>query len=281
MSHKNTEKVDWKNIELADTWPDKLIFKRPGDLRLFIRKVRGKQIEKVVLPEQLPLNIKIPKYVSQEFHNLPNGNYSKRISRGYITGFDKSMFGEMTKARQKVAKDLSSCNRVLDIGCAGGHTANAVKAAGAKEVFGLDPSPYLLQHAATEYPDINFIQGLAEDTGFADQSIDGISACFVFHEIPPKYSSLALKEFHRILRPAGIVSIAEPSPEQLYWSYWKMFKAFGFKGVYFRFLAKKVFEPFVDAWHKQDYQQWAKQGGFELIEDKTNMPVKFLTLQKR
>ena len=59
-----------------------------------------------------------------------------------------------------------------------------------------------------------------------------------------------------------------------------MFKQFGLKGLYFRFLAKRVFEPFVAAWHKKDYAKWAKLHGFELIKDVTQMPVRYLVLRK-
>ncbi len=207
--------VEWNKIELPDAWPDQLSFNQFSDLGLFIRKVRGKQIEPVVLPESLPLNVELPKYLLQEFHNLPNGNYSKKISRGYVTGFDVSMLGKMKYARSKLADDLSFCSSVLDVGSAGGRMAAVLAATGIKDVWGLEASPYLLQHAMNDYPDIKFIQGLAEETGFSSERFDGISACFLFHEIPPKYAAQALSEFYRILKPGGIVSIAEPAPEQM------------------------------------------------------------------
>jgi len=280
MSSQDPKVIDWSTVELPETWADNIVFRKFSDLRLFIRKVRGKQIERVQLPEGLPLNVELPKYILQEFHNLPNGNYSKQISQGYITGFDISMLGKMKAVRQKVANDLKNCESVLDLGCAGGRMAATLKQNGKHDVWGLDPSPYLLKHAARDNPDINFIQGLAENTGFADARFDGISACFVFHEIPPRFAKKALKEAARILKPGGILSIAEPAPEQLYWSYWKMFKCFGFSGLYFRYLAKKVHEPFVDAWHKNDYGKLASAHGFELIEDDTQMPVRYLVLKK-
>lgn len=277
---RDPDYVDWRKIELPDTWPDQLSFNQFSDFSLFLRKVRGKQIEPVVLPESLPLNVELPKYLLQEFHNLPNGNYSKHISRGYIAGFDIMMLGRMGEIRSKLVNDLSSCSSVLDVGSAGGRMTAALVATGINDVWGLEPSPYLLQHAMNDYPQIRFIQGLAESTGFENERFDGVSACFLFHEIPPKFSAQALSEFHRILKPGGLVSIAEPAPEQMYSSYWEMFRRFGFIGLYFKMLAKRVHEPFVHAWHKQEYRQWASEHGFELVQDETRMPARYLVLKR-
>ncbi|WP_444994834.1 class I SAM-dependent methyltransferase [Aliikangiella sp. IMCC44359] len=273
--------IDWNNVDLPNAWPDKLQFKQLHDLKLFLRKVRGQQIEQVKLPPNLPLNVELPKYLLLEFHNMPNGNYSKRISRGYITGFDISMLGKMKGCRNRIADELKHCQSVLDIGCAGGHTAAIIQQNGCSDIWGLDPSPYLLQHAAKDYPNVNFVHGIAEKTGFSDERFEGISACFVFHEIPPKYSEHALKECHRILKPGGLLSIAEPAPDQLYQPYRKMLINHGLLGIYFRLIAQKLHEPFVDAWHQKNYRQWAEKHGFELLHDKTIMPVRHFLLRKK
>ncbi len=273
--------IDWKSAELPDTWADNLAFSRYQDLKLLFKKFRGKQIERVRLPEDIQSSLELPKYLLQEFHNLPNGNFSKNISKGYVTGFDISMLGTMKQARKNIAKDLSACHSVLDVGSGGGRSTASLIDSGLKDVWGLEPSPYLLRHASRNYPSIRFVQGLVENTPFRQQRFDGISASFVFHEIPPKYSNQALKECHRILKPNGKLSICEPAPEQFYQGYWPMFKQFGLKGLYFKFLAKRVYEPFVAAWHKKNYSEWAATHGFELIKDKTQMPVRYLLLQKK
>lgn len=272
--------IDWKSTELPDTWPDSLSFSRLCDLNLLIKKFRGKQIEKVKLPAEFQSKLDLPKYLLQEFHNLPNGNFSKHISKGYVTGFDISMLGTMKAARNRIATNLVGCQSVLDIGCGGGRSTCSLVDAGIKDVWGLEPSPYLLRHAATKYPSLRFVQGVAEKTPFNALRFDGISASFVFHEIPPKYSNKVLIECHRILKPKGLLSICEPAPEQFYLGYWLMLNQFGLTGLYFRFLAKRVFEPFVAAWHQKDYLKWASDHGFELINDISLMPVRHLVLRK-
>lgn len=273
---------NWQTLELLDTWADRLRISDFSDIRVIIQKARGKKIQGVELPEGFTSSIVLPKYLLQEFHNIPNGNYSKKVSRGYIKGFEHSMLGHLSILRRKIALDLGQCHSILDVGCGGGHSTNALYSPTVKkDIWGLDPSPYLLQHAAANYPNLKLVQGLAEDTPFRNQRFDGISVSFVFHEIPPKHSNTALQEFHRILKPGGLISIGEPAPDQLQLSYLQMLKKFGWRGIYFRLLAKRVYEPFVQAWHNKDYAAWANLHGFELIEDRTEMPIRYFVLKKR
>ena len=199
--------------------------------------VFGKR-QKVVIPRDLPGVEGIREYVLQEFHNLPNGNYSDVLTRGYITGFDASMLGQMRRVRDHIAERLASCHSVLDLGCASGKTAAAIHANGVTDVWGLDPSPYLLRHAARDYPHIRFAHGVMEKLPFPNQRFDGVSACFVFHEVPPLYIRQALGEISRVLKPDGILVIAEPSPIQLRHSFFSMLKEYGWKGGYFHLLAR-------------------------------------------
>lgn len=271
---------DWAQLSLPDTWPDRLNFRRPKDWWTLLSSILVSPHKRVELPIGMPGADAIPKYVLQEFHNLPNGNYSKKITRGYITGFERLMTAAMADARTELAAKVAGANSVLDIGCAGGRMAAAVCEQGASDVWGLDPSPYLLQHAAQSYPQIQFVQGLAEESGFSDQRFDAITACFVLHEIPPRYLDKALAEFHRVLKPGGLVAVSEPSPQQLKHSLVELVKRWGWRGWYFGVIARVVKEPFIDAWHNQDMASKFAEFGFELIEDKDSLPIRRLIARK-
>ncbi|HET7922706.1 MAG TPA: class I SAM-dependent methyltransferase [Gammaproteobacteria bacterium] len=266
---------------LPDAWPDRLDFRRPWHLWQFLRKTLLRRLDRVHLPENLPLRVPLPKYLLLEFHNLPNGNYSKKITHGYSTGFDIAMRGEMQHGRALLANALTGCQRVLDVGCGAGPSTAALKATGIPDVTGLDASPYLLQHAAQRYPGLPFIQGLAEDTRLPSNSYDGISACFLFHELPPRYGDAAFAECARLLMPGGRLAILEPGAEQYHNGNWKMCRKYGWRGIYFRALAHFVFDPYLAAWHHRDVRASLERAGFDLLEDRGVFPSRLIVARKR
>ncbi|MGC3979820.1 MAG: class I SAM-dependent methyltransferase [Steroidobacteraceae bacterium] len=270
---------DWVNMQLPDSWADQLKLWRPWDLLKLLRRVMSKR-QRVQLPEGMPGRELLPKYVLQEFHHLPNGNYSKQLTHGYVTGFDRMMLGTMRSARNHLAHNLRRCQSVLDVGTAGGRTAAALKAQGIREVWGLDPSPYLLQHAARRCSGVNFVQGVAEQTPFTDARFDGVVACFVLHELPPKQVQAALHEFARITQPGALLAICEPSAEQLDRNMWRLLRRHGWRGLYFSWLAHAVHEPFIRAWHRLDVKRALHEAGFECLSDEEHFPSRMVLARR-
>ena len=272
---------DWADIDLPDGWPDRRHLEGLLDWFGFLRGVASARRETVRIDDDLPGRDLIPKYVLQEFHNLPNGNYSKHISRQYILGFDRAMLGRMAQARERVASQLAGRASILDIGCGGGGLGASCIPQGGEDVWGLDPSPYLLQHAARAYPEIRFVQGVVEDLPFVDARFDGVAVCFAFHEIPPRYVDRGLAEICRVLAPGGLLAICEPSPIQMTGSLWQLLRQHGLLGLYFRCVANFVFEPFVRAWHDRNLTESFAAAGLELMSDIEYMPVRHVLARKR
>jgi ubiquinone/menaquinone biosynthesis C-methylase UbiE len=272
---------DWQSMEIPDAWPDRLAFKQPTVLLSFLKQIVARKREPVRLPDDMPGREKIPKYVLREFHNFPNGNYSKLMALRYINNFDRFMLGRIKQLRERMAAEFEGCSRVVDIGCSGGGVAAELAAVGVDDVWGIDPSPYLLKLAADQYPDIKFIQAIAEDTGFVERRFEGATACFLFHEMPIKYIKLSLQEINRILEPGGLLSIGEPSPIQATTGYREMLRRYGVKGLYFSWFAKTIHEPFLDTWHNCDLKTLFDRHGFDLIEDEIGMPVRYILARKR
>ena len=270
------EAVDWSAVALPDAWPDALPLSNPLVLaRLFWRARRRRG--RVELPESLPGAKRIPSYALLEFHGLPNGNYSKRITRGYARSFDASMLGTLKTARRELARELAPrARRALDLGCGGGHMLRALRDAGAGEVWGVDPSPYLLQLAAEAAPEAHLLHGVAESLDLPDASVDAVSVCFVLHELPARAAEAALREVCRVLAPGGRLGLIEPSPVQWQWSRTRLLRRYGWRGLYFRWLARTVHEPFLKGWHDRDPVNWLESAGFRIDRHQLGCPLRVL-----
>jgi SAM-dependent methyltransferase len=279
-SVRDPEPENWADVSLPDAWADEDSHRGlRGALRI-IRRVFGKR-GKVQLPEGVPGVERIPRYALLEFHHLPNGNYSKRLTRGYIRGFEASMLGEMKRVRRQMATDLSDARSVLDVGCGGARMAGHLMGEGREDVWGIDPSPYMLNAASENWPELNLKQGVMEALPFPDQRFDGVSVIFVFHEMPPPYARQGLAEIARVLRPGGRLVVAEPSPTHYDASFLESLRRFGWRGGYFNVLAHLVHEPFVRAWHGMDFPHEADKQGLTVVSQKEGMPIKYWLLEKR
>src|SRR6185436_20412438 len=100
--------ADWGNVALPDAWCDELDLRDPRQLLAYVRGWLGPR-RKVELPPGLPGAERLPAYLRQEFHHLPNGVYSKRHADGYARWFDRIMLGDMGRARTRLARELAGC----------------------------------------------------------------------------------------------------------------------------------------------------------------------------
>jgi ubiquinone/menaquinone biosynthesis C-methylase UbiE len=114
----------------------------------------------------------------------------------------------------------SDVHRILDIGCSVGISAFTLQKfyetkLGKKiETIGLDLSPYML--AVAKYRDskqqITWQHGLAENTGYSDESFDLVTLQFILHELPQEATRQIFQEIFRILRPGSYLAIVDNNP---------------------------------------------------------------------
>lgn len=272
--------LDWGSVDLPAAWVDQLNFLNPADFWKFLSHIFGRP-RAVVLPLNLPGGEQLPGYLLQEFHRMPNGNFSTRMAKGYRHSFETSMLGALKPMRQEIARRFSDCHAALDLGCGAGDLAGALAAAGVKEVWALDPCPYLLKEGALRFGAVNFVQGVAEKMPFADGRFDAVAVSFLFHELPSVVADLALAEIGRVMQVGGELMIVEPSPLQMQPSnLWQLLCRCGWRGLYYKLLAKFVFEPFVLAWHRKDLGEWLRLNGFEVLDDTVGVPLRKLIARK-
>lgn len=97
--------------------------------------------------------------------------------------------------------------KVLDAGCAFGRDTEFIKSKGF-DVHGIDLSPALIKRARELIPGITFTVKDVRDTGFDDNSFDGIWSNATLLHLNDEDMGKALAEFHRILKPRGILAVS-------------------------------------------------------------------------
>jgi ubiquinone/menaquinone biosynthesis C-methylase UbiE len=90
---------------------------------------------------------------------------------------------------------------VIDLGTGTGAWAANFKRIGAKQVTGVDFAGKMLDKAKLNYPNMDFVQGDAENLKqFADNSFDIVTASFVLHGVKEHKRANMLREMRRVSR---------------------------------------------------------------------------------
>ncbi len=236
MDHLREE--DWNDSE-KNIYPQKLLFDEPW-LRYLTQypKIwldmpntwdrRRKQNYK-----DLPKNIEnenYPKYYLRNFHHQTDGYLSDFSASIYDLQVEILFNGSADAMRRRIIKPLKeglnnfsnrkkSSLKILDVATGSGRTLKQLRGAFAKEkIIGLDLSGSYLKEASRFISNldgdlIELIKGNAENLPFEDNSIQGITCVYLFHELPRTVRESVLKEFFRVLEPNGILILADSIQE--------------------------------------------------------------------
>ncbi len=104
--------------------------------------------------------------------------------------------------------------RALDFGCGAGRLSHGLVQAGFREVLGLDISPTMLEAARTTVAETacRFQQVVGPDlAGVPTDSVDLVYSCRVLQHMPPPLALGYVREFHRVVRPGGVVVFQLPT----------------------------------------------------------------------
>jgi SAM-dependent methyltransferase len=123
---------------------------------------------------------------------------------------------------REVTTDLATLERlaspagkdVVDIGCGGGGLARALAARGSR-VVGVEISDDQLAaaRAADDGRGPRYVVGTAQELPLPDASVDVAIFMRTLHHVPIDDLGRALSEGRRVLRPGGLVYVAEPLTE--------------------------------------------------------------------
>jgi len=115
-------------------------------------------------------------------------------------------------AQDQVLSELRThgARRVADIACGTGILAARIQAELHPEtVYGIDMSDGMLEQARNRSGAVNWRKGPAERLPFEDGALDALVTTSAFHFFD---QPAAMREFHRVLAPGGLVAVATISP---------------------------------------------------------------------
>lgn len=175
-------------------------------------------------PGTLELNtgMDIPDYAKHEIHIQPGG-YTGNDFAGPLYHYGTNTFykgeNDEDQFHIAIARNVGlpadgKVDKIVDLGCGVGRlTVALAEQFPQAEVWGLDVGGPLVRYAHSRAVDlgvpVNFAQRLAEDTKFADGSIDLATAYILFHEVSPEGARDICAEVFRVLRPGGVFDVTD------------------------------------------------------------------------
>ena len=225
---------DWLDAE-KNIYPIKLLFDEP-----WLRYLT--QYPKILLDmpntwdrrrkqnvQDLPKSVdkeNYPQYYLRNFHHQTDGYLSDFSASIYDLQVEILFNGSADAMRRRIIRPLKeglknfnnrrkSSLKILDVATGSGRTLKQLRGAFPKEkIMGLDLSGSYLKEASRYVSDldgdlIELIKGNAEELPFEDNSLQGISCVFLFHELPRTIREKVLKEFFRVLESGGILVLAD------------------------------------------------------------------------
>jgi len=103
--------------------------------------------------------------------------------------------------------------RVADIACGTGILATRIhNELDTDEVYGVDMSDGMLEQARARCGRVRWLKAPAESLPFDDGTLDAVVSTTAFHFFD---QPVAMREFHRVLAPGGLVAIGTISPPDL------------------------------------------------------------------
>lgn len=162
-----------------------------------------------------------PNYYLQNFHYQSGGWLSPESAKIYDTQVE-ILFGGAADAMRRIAlgslaraiKGVDQRRvRLLDLACGNGRFLVQILAAFPRiAAAGLDLSPAYCAEARTRlapWPQVELVTGAAEQAPFESERFDAITCVYLFHELPPRVRRDVAREIARLLRPGGVLVLAD------------------------------------------------------------------------
>jgi ubiquinone/menaquinone biosynthesis C-methylase UbiE len=224
-----------------------------------------------------------PTYYLQNFHYQTGGWLSEESARLYDTQVE-ILFGGAADAMRRIA--LGSLARalrgkdqrrvkLLDVACGNGRFLRQILSAFPRlPATGLDLSPAYCAEARArlaDWPQVEIVTGAVEQAPFEAESFDAAACVYLFHELPPRVRRDAAREIARVLKPGGVLVLADSIQTGDAADLDRMLEYFpvGFH------------EPYFGSYLIEDFTALFDEAGLELEESELAFLTKAMRFRKR
>jgi SAM-dependent methyltransferase len=107
--------------------------------------------------------------------------------------------------------NIDDQSTVLDVGCGPGLLATQINTV-VDRVVGIDFAANMIAEASKRFPDIEFHERDAEQTGLSDDSFDSVVVCYCAHHLARPH--VVFTELYRVLKPGGTIVVIHPIQSQ-------------------------------------------------------------------
>jgi ubiquinone/menaquinone biosynthesis C-methylase UbiE len=227
---------DWQDAE-AGLYPRELIDAMPwreyvlampkliADLPRTRERIQKRRHDE--LPEQV--TARYPGYYARNFHYQTDGYLGHTSAELYDLQVELLFGGTADAMRRRLippvvrfarahgyaeaVNDAARPLKLLDVACGTGHLLRMIGAAlPAAKLFGVDLSPHYLARARETLPkdlDVSLLRENAEQLPFPEGHFDAVTNVYLLHEVPPEVRARILAEIARVVRPGGLVVVAD------------------------------------------------------------------------
>lgn len=159
-----------------------------------------------------------PTYYRQNFHYQSGGWFTPESARRYEDQVETLFAGAAGPMRRRALSLLAQAwrgrdqrgLRVLDLACGSGAFLGDLRRTFPRAtIAGLDLSRAYLAEARRRSGVDALVQAPAERLPFADGGFDAVSCIFLFHELPPRVRPRVAAEIARVLKPGGVLALAD------------------------------------------------------------------------
>ena len=185
-------------------------FTIPHEKFKFRREVfkKGNVLYKELSKESLQFALYEPKGKGKKSYKVIfDDGYSMEITHTREQSYEHIVGPTQLFQYKYIEPYLEPGNVVLDVACGTGYGAKWLNDHNVV-VYGVDKSSEAIEYATHRYPDIQFIQSLAENLPFPDAFFDIILSVETIEHISDDISFL--KEVHRVLKPGGKILLTTP-----------------------------------------------------------------------